>query len=84
MRVGGVVDAVVRAGGIEMAAGGGEGRAFAFANRVDMDAVFSGGQAGDLHGDLHAVFSGFDFGGADFGAFGVRDVGVGGFGSGVG
>src|ERR1700722_11101622 len=49
VRVHRVVDAVVRAGGIEMASGRGERRAFAFADSVDVNAVVAGRQAHDLY-----------------------------------
>ena len=49
-----IVDAVMGTGGIEVTAGGGECRSFAFACVVDMDAVLAGGQVRDLDFDFDA------------------------------
>jgi hypothetical protein len=47
--------AVVCAGGIEVAACGGEGGAFALSNVVDVDAVIAGGELRDVDGDFYAA-----------------------------
>ena len=79
MRVLGVMHTVVRASGIEMTTGSGEGGAVALANVVNVDAVLTGRELGDGHGDLDAVSGGREFGVANGGSLRVDDVGMSGF-----
>jgi hypothetical protein len=74
-----IVYAVVRASGIEMASGSGEGGAVAPANIVNVDAVLTGRKLGDIHEDLDAVRDGREFGVANSGSLRVNDVGMSGF-----